>query len=76
MPRQFFLDILASRIGGTIHIGVINDLVRRVAEYKSKQVEGFTRRYGVDLSPAFASDDGVAGQRLSPARNPVRSSVT
>jgi putative endonuclease len=39
--------ILASRIGGTLYIGVTNDLVRRTYEHKSASTEGFTRKYGI-----------------------------
>jgi putative endonuclease len=46
--RSFYVYILASRIGGTLYIGVTNDLVRRVAEHKSKAAEGFTKHYDVD----------------------------
>jgi putative endonuclease len=45
--RNYDVYILASRIGGTIYIGVTNDLIRRVFEHKSKSVEGFTEKYDV-----------------------------
>jgi len=45
--RRYYVYILASRIGGTLYIGITNDLIRRVHEHKSKSTDSFTGRYDV-----------------------------
>jgi putative endonuclease len=45
--RSFYVYILASRVGGTLYIGVANDLIRRVTQHKSKLIESFTEKYDV-----------------------------
>ena len=47
MYKEFTVYVLASRIGGTLYIGVTNDLVRRVTEHRKKLVPGFTKKYDV-----------------------------
>jgi putative endonuclease len=43
-----YVYLLASKKHGTLHLGVTNDIVRRVYEHKSKAAPGFTSQYGVD----------------------------
>jgi putative endonuclease len=45
--RAYYVYILASKIGGTLYIGVTNDLVRRVYEHREKLAQGFTKKYDV-----------------------------
>jgi putative endonuclease len=45
--REYWVYILASRIGGTLYVGVTNNLVRRVYQHREKFVRGFTKRYQV-----------------------------
>jgi putative endonuclease len=47
VERSYWIYILASRIGGTLYIGVTSDLIGRVYEHRSKVVPGFTKKYGV-----------------------------
>ena len=56
----FWVYILASRPGGTICVGVTNDLVRRTYEHRNGLVEGFTRRYGVKRLVHFEQYDDPA----------------
>jgi putative endonuclease len=57
--RTFYVYILASRIGGTLYIGVTNDLIRRVAQHKAKMAEGFTKKYGIDRLVYFECFEDV-----------------
>jgi len=57
--RQYYVYILANRIGGTLYIGVTNDLVRRVHEHRMKLAEGFTKKHRVARLVYFEVFDDV-----------------
>jgi predicted GIY-YIG superfamily endonuclease len=58
----YWVYILASKPGGTLYIGVTNDLVRRVYEHREGLAESFTKRYGIKMLVYFeAHADDICG---------------
>jgi putative endonuclease len=55
----FYVYLLASKPYGTLYVGVTSNLVKRVFEHKSKAVQGFSSRYGVDTRVWFEAHDSV-----------------
>lgn len=49
MNKQPCVYLLASKRNGTLYAGVTSDLVKRIWEHKNHVVDGFTKRYKVDL---------------------------
>jgi putative endonuclease len=47
MRREPCVYILASKRNGTLYTGVTSDVVRRVWQHKTGELDGFTKRYGV-----------------------------
>ena len=45
---MLYVYLLASKPHGTLYIGTISDLARRIWEHKNRLVAGFTKRYEVD----------------------------
>ena len=54
---SYWVYILASRPGGTLYIGVTNNLVRRVFEHREGLVPGFTKRYSVKMLVYYEAHD-------------------
>jgi putative endonuclease len=52
--------ILASKLGGTLYIGVTNNLVRRVYEHREGLAESFTKRYGIKTLVYFEQHETIA----------------
>ncbi len=54
---SYWVYILASGPGGTLYVGVTNDLVRRTHEHREQAVPGFTKKYGVKSLVYFEQYD-------------------
>jgi putative endonuclease len=57
--HRYWVYILASKIGGTVYVGVTNDLVRRSYEHRSDIVAGFTKQHRVHRLVYFESHTDV-----------------
>jgi len=57
--HQYYVYILASKIRGTLYIGITNDLQRRVYEHKKRVKKGFTFKYGVHMLVYFETFQNV-----------------
>ena len=56
---DYFVYLMASGKNGTLYVGVTNDLVRRVFEHRSGEVDGFTDRYRVHHLVWFESTPSI-----------------
>lgn len=54
-----YVYILASKRNGTLYTGVTTDLIRRVYQHKSKEIQGFTSKYNVDQLVYYEIIDDV-----------------
>ena len=49
MERQPCVYLLASKRNGTLYAGVTSNHVKRIWEHKHHVVDGFTKKYGVEI---------------------------
>jgi putative endonuclease len=73
MAKTYWVYILASALGGTLYIGVTNDLVRRVYEHRMGFADGFTKKYGIHRLVYFEqyNEVEIAIRRKSVSRNGI-----
>ena len=56
--KSFYVYMLSSK-SRRLYVGVTNNLERRLFEHKSKQADGFTKRYNIDRLVYFEQTTDV-----------------
>ena len=59
MLKKGYLYILASRGNGTLYVGVMSDLVKRIEEHRLKLVDGFTKKYEITTLVYFETFEDI-----------------
>jgi len=59
MENQFYVYILASKRNGTLYIGVTSELPKRIWEHKEGLVEGFTKKYNIEIVVYFEVHENI-----------------
>jgi len=54
-----WLYVLANKPGGTLYVGVTDDLIRRIFEHRQGSVEGFTKRHNVKMLVYYEQHETV-----------------
>jgi putative endonuclease len=65
---SFWVYILANHPGGTLYVGVTNDLIRRIFEHREGLAAGFTKRYGIKRLMYF-ENHGTAQAAIQREKN-------
>jgi putative endonuclease len=56
--RSYYVYIMTNR-SGTLYAGMTNDIQRRVYEHKQKLLDGFTKKYNMNMLAYFVETDDV-----------------
>jgi putative endonuclease len=54
---MFYVYIVASGRNGTLYTGMTDDLAKRIWQHKTKEIPGFTAKYGCDKLVWFEAHD-------------------
>jgi len=59
MFKQYYVYILASTRNGTLYIGIIGNLIKRIYEHKNDLLKGFTKKYSVHTLVYFEQTNDI-----------------
>lgn len=53
MPKQIYYVYIMANKSGSTYVGVTSDIERRALDHKRRKLEGFTKKYKIDLLVFF-----------------------
>jgi putative endonuclease len=62
--KHGFVYLMASRLNGTLYLGVTSDLVQRAFQHRNGMTDGFSRRYGCTILVWYECHDDLQQARL------------
>jgi putative endonuclease len=62
--KQGFVYIMASRLNGTLYLGVTSNLVQRAYQHRNELADGFSRRHGCKLLVWFETHEDLQEARV------------
>ena len=62
--KQGFVYIMASRLSGTLYLGVTSNLVQRAYQHRNELADGFSRRHGCKLLVWFETHEDLQEARV------------
>ncbi|HVL29346.1 MAG TPA: GIY-YIG nuclease family protein [Sphingomicrobium sp.] len=62
--KHGFVYLMASRLNGTLYLGVTSDLVQRAFQHRNGTADGFSRRYGCTILVWYECHDDLQQARL------------
>ena len=66
--RRYYVYLLTNR-SITLYTGLTSDLERRVYEHKHKFVDGFTRKYNINMLAYYEETDDVEARSAARSRS-------
>lgn len=57
LMKRFYVYILCDRPRGSLYVGVTSDLIKRMYQHRTKLIDGYTKRKGIDRLVYFDSID-------------------
>ena len=59
MPKTYFVYIMTNKAGGTLYVGVTNNLGLRVEQHKKGVVSGFTKNYHLHILVYYEETESI-----------------